>query len=389
MTPRAEPSEAMVQIAESRVAQEVQAAMVIARKFPRDQTAAFARIIQACKRPGLAEAAMYAYPRGGQTVTGPSIRLAEALAQAWGNLDFGIIEVEQRGGESTVMSYAWDLETNVRQTKVFTVKHARYTKTKGAVSLPAPRDVYEMTANQGARRLRACVLGVIPGDVIESAVARCAKTLAEESNVPLVDRIRQMAAAFADLGVSVEMLEANLGHKLSTTSETELVKLRAIFRSITDNMSSASQFFGEAAKAPEKAAKKPEPMKKSNVREGEGEAPGKRKTKEPEADEEAALDEAARTATDDLGLEEFTADDPKPAPKKLSGAKLGRIHMAFRRLGVEDETRIAFLQKVYSVGSSKDLAVDQADELIRTLEEGLEDDDSMVACREWIATQTE
>ena len=55
-------TEAMV----SRQAQEVQAAMVIAKKFPRDVYAAFERIKKACERRLLAENAVYEYPRGGQ-----------------------------------------------------------------------------------------------------------------------------------------------------------------------------------------------------------------------------------------------------------------------------------------------------------------------------------
>ena len=63
----------------SRQAQEVQAAMVIAKKFPRDEVQSFNRIMKACQRKTLAEQAMYEYPRGGTKVTGPSIRLAEAM----------------------------------------------------------------------------------------------------------------------------------------------------------------------------------------------------------------------------------------------------------------------------------------------------------------------
>ncbi|BBP90994.1 hypothetical protein BsIDN1_46120 [Bacillus safensis] len=43
------------------------------------------------------------------------------------------------------MAYAWDLETNTRQTKIFTVKHER--KAKGAITkLNDPRDIYELVA---------------------------------------------------------------------------------------------------------------------------------------------------------------------------------------------------------------------------------------------------
>src|SRR5688572_14016429 len=179
--------ESAMAIATTRAAQETQAAMVIAKRFPRNEDAAFQRIMQACQRKSLAEVAQYAFPRGGQTVSGPSIRLAEVLARSWGNLDFGIIELEQKPGESTMMSFCWDLETNARSTKIFTVKHLRSTR-QGNKELDDPRDIYEMTANQGARRLRSCILSVIPGDFVEAAMEQCDKTFAGQNKEPLADR---------------------------------------------------------------------------------------------------------------------------------------------------------------------------------------------------------
>jgi|WetSurMetagenome_2_1015567.scaffolds.fasta_scaffold38281_2 hypothetical protein len=233
---------AMVQIASTRQAQEVQAAMVVAQKFPRNQNQSYQRIIQACTRRGLAEKATYMYPKGGQSITGPSIRLAEVLAREWGNIDCGIVELEQRDGVSTVMSYAWDLETNYRSSKIFTVLHTRHTK-KGDYKVTDPREIYEMVANVGSRRLRACILSVIPGDVIEDALQACDKTLAGNSKEPLTDRVRKMVVAFAELGVTLPMLEGKLGHKLEATAEVELGTLRKIYTSIKDGYATREQFF--------------------------------------------------------------------------------------------------------------------------------------------------
>lgn len=235
-----------VQVAQSRAAQETQAAMVIAKKFPRNEEQAIQRIQRSCQRKSLAEVACYAYPRGGTTVTGPSIRLAECLAQNWSNMEFGVVELEQNNGESTVMAFAWDLETNTRETKVFQVKHERRVG-KGdnfrVDKLTDPRDIYEMVANQGARRLRSCILGVIPGDVVDIAVEQCEKTLSSGSAEPLIDRVRKMATAFSDHGVTVVMLEKRLGHKLDATIEQELVNLRKIYMSLKDGMAKREDFF--------------------------------------------------------------------------------------------------------------------------------------------------
>lgn len=236
---------AMTQVAESRAVAEVQAQYVIAKKFPRDENASYMRIMRACERPFLAEQAMYAYPRGGTLVTGPSIRLAEAMAQAWGNIDCGIREVSQSDGMSVAEAYAIDLETNIRIAKTFHVPHSRDTK-QGKKRLTDSRDIYEMVANQGSRRLRACILGIIPGDVIDAAVGQCGKTL-ESSDVPMADQIRAVVKAFDELGVKSEHLEKRLGHKLDVTIPQEIVTLRGIYKSIKDGMADRSQFFDIAS----------------------------------------------------------------------------------------------------------------------------------------------
>jgi len=226
-----------------REAQQIQGMVFMAKQYQRDEQESFNRIMKACSRLSLAEDSMYEYPRGGQKVTGPSIRLAEALAQNWGNLDFGIVELEQRGDESTVMSYAWDLETNTRQTKIFAFKHERVTK-KGNVKLSDPRDIYELVANQGARRLRACILGILPGDVVDKAVDKCKDTLKRGNSTPLSDRIRDMIAVFStDHGVNVAMLEKFIGCKSTAFSENDIIRLRNVYRSLKDGMGKKDDYF--------------------------------------------------------------------------------------------------------------------------------------------------
>ncbi len=227
----------------SRQAQEVQAAMVIAKKFPRNEFESFNRIIQACKRRSLAEKAEYEYPRGSEMVTGPSIRLAEAMAQAWGNIDFGIMELEQKAGESQVMAYAWDLETNTRQTKIFTVPHKRHTK-KGDYALTDPRDIYEMVANQGARRLRACILGVIPGDVVEAAKEQCRLTLSNGNGQPIEDLVRQCTAQLKDeFGVPLDAVEKFIGCKAEAFTMQSLQRLKRVYTSLKDGMAKREDYF--------------------------------------------------------------------------------------------------------------------------------------------------
>jgi hypothetical protein len=236
---------------ESKGVSEVQAQFIIAKKFPRDENACYTQIIRSCERHSLAEQAMYAYPRGGQLVTGPSIRLAEVLAQKWTNCRIGIEILSQTNDSTEARAYANDLENNYMVDSCFTVKHQRTTK-KGITRLTDEREIRELVANIGSRHLRGCILRIIPGDVVESATDKCRTTL-ESSDIPMADQIRKLVLAFDDLGVKSEHLEKRLGHKLDAIIPAEIVTLRSIFRSIKDGMADRSQFFDIASVAGESA----------------------------------------------------------------------------------------------------------------------------------------
>lgn len=255
-SPTAGAGHALASVDEFRAIAEVQASMAIAKRFPRDEYAAYTRIMNACKRPSLAENAAYAYPRGGTTVTGPSIRLAEVLANAWGNIDYGYREVGSGQGYTDVEAYAFDKESNSRSCRTFRVQHIRSTK-QGNKNLTDPRDVYELVANQASRRIRACILQIIPGDVTEEALKSCETTIKKSGgDAPLVDRVRKMATAFQEFGVTTEMLERRLGHKLDATIEQELVQLRRIYTSIKDGATKREEFF-DLHSAPPEGGKQP------------------------------------------------------------------------------------------------------------------------------------
>lgn len=243
-------SEHQLSVEQARAIHEIQAAVISAKKFPRNLTGAYKRIMDACKRKGLAEQAMYAYRKGSGMVTGPSIRMAEMLAQNYGNIGCGITELETREGESQMQAYCIDYETNYQKRITFSVKHEIGTKT-GVKKLTDARDIYENNFNMGARRLRACILAVIPGDIVEDAITVCEKTLAGDNTMPLADRIRKMASVFESIGVTSEMIEKRLGHKIDATIEHELVTLQKIYKSVQDGMSTTRDWFETGAPSPE------------------------------------------------------------------------------------------------------------------------------------------
>ena len=122
------------------------------------------------------------------------------------------------------------------------MSHSIDTKS-GSKKLGASRDIYEHVANYAQRRVRAAILEVIPYDVIEAAVQEVKKTLAKGNGEPIIDRIRKLIIAFKDLGVTQEMLEKRLGHKIDITTAEEIVDLTGIFMSIKDKQAKRSDFF--------------------------------------------------------------------------------------------------------------------------------------------------
>lgn len=231
----------LIAVESSRAVQEVQASLIIAKRFPRDEISSQRKIMNACQRPGLAEVATYTYSRGGSEITGPSIRLAEAIAQYWGNIDFGWREIDRKVGTSTVQAYCWDKETNTRREMTFDVKHIRDTKQGGKI-LKDERDIYENNANMAARRMRACILAMIPGDIIEDAVNQCDQTLKTKIDVT-PERRAAMVKGFKAYGVTKAMIEARIQRLLDAITPTQFLSLGKIANSLRDGMSKPDEWF--------------------------------------------------------------------------------------------------------------------------------------------------
>lgn len=238
-------SEGSVAIESERAIAEAQGKLILAKRFPRDEGLAFDKLMDACSRPGLAAIAFYKYSRGG-TVEGPSIRLAEEMQRCWGNMESGLRELSRKPGLSEMEAFAWEYETNNLSTQRFTVRHIR-DRNEGNLELTAERDIYEITANMGQRRVRARILAVLPSDLVQAAIYQCKKTVAGDTKVPLADRIKGMIMRFKDVGVTAEMLATHLTHPLDETTPDEIVDLTGIYNSIKEGASKASEWFGAKA----------------------------------------------------------------------------------------------------------------------------------------------
>lgn len=231
-----------VAIEASRAIAEAQGKLVIAKRFPRDEVQAYAKAMQVCQRPSMAAKAFYSFPRGGQTVSGPTIRFAEELARCWGNTDYGIKELSQDEGKSEMQAYAWDLETNTMSVQNFTNPHQRE-QGKKMVALTSQRDIYENNANMATRRLRSRILAILPAWFVEDAIEECRRTLAGQNDTPLIDRIKKMVVQFAKLGVTQEQIEGRLKKKADAMTADDLADFVGIYNAIKQGESKVSDWF--------------------------------------------------------------------------------------------------------------------------------------------------
>ena len=147
---------------------EVEAQLDAAHRHPRS-VAKFLReamTLATLSRP-VAESCIYAVPRDGKTIAGPSVRLAEICASAYGNLHIAarIVDIEEK--EIVAQGVAWDLEKNLRVT---VETRRRITSRNGR---RFSDDMITMTGNAAASiALRNAIFRVCPRAYVDTIYAK-------------------------------------------------------------------------------------------------------------------------------------------------------------------------------------------------------------------------
>ena len=231
-------------VEQSRAVAEVEAAIVVAMRHPRNVAAAIEAMRESCAQAALAERAFFRFPRGGQTVSGPSVHLARELARVWGNVQYGIAELrrDDEYGQSEMIAFAWDVQTNTRNSSAFIQPHMR-DKRDGPERLTDMRDIYESNANAGARRVREAIFAVLPTWFVEEAKDLCSKTLADGGGKPLAQRTADAIAVFGKVGVTAGQLEAKIGLPSAKWTEHDIAQLSVIYRSLRNGEVSKDEEF--------------------------------------------------------------------------------------------------------------------------------------------------
>ena len=149
-----------------------------------------------------AEECVFALPRGGKPIKGPSIRMAEIIASQWGNCRVGarVVHVDRIEKYVEAEGVFHDLETNCATTSRV---RRRLSKKNGAVF---DEDMIVVTGNAACSiAKRNAILGGVPKavwrkayDSVEHVIAGDIKTLAE--------RRERAFKAFAAFGIKPEQI---------------------------------------------------------------------------------------------------------------------------------------------------------------------------------------
>lgn len=215
---------------------------IAARKFRRDfAKVKQAAIVLATFDTETAMSCFYTVPRGGKSVTGPSIRLAEIVAAAWGNLRVTARIVEISSTYLVVQASACDVEVNnifqsdVRR-NIVNKRGERYNE-----------DMITTTANAAiAIAQRNAIFKVVPGAFVDSIEREVRKYAAGEGK-QLQERLGELVKKLEKLGTTQPHIRRYLNiEKWADAQPEDLIALVGAFNAIRDGESTVEEIFGGA-----------------------------------------------------------------------------------------------------------------------------------------------
>ena len=220
-----------------------------AKKFPRNITKCLSTIeTLATLDKEVAASCFYSLPRDGKTVSGPSVRMAEIVASAWGNLRVQARIIGNDGKIITAQGVCHDLETNVATSVEVKRKITnRYGKTFS-------EDMQVVTGNAAcAIAMRNAVFKVVPAAYCKKVLDKAKKLSVGEGKE--FEQVRKDTIKwFASVGVSSKTLFDFLSVKSELDITAEMVSdLRGMATAIQEGSSTIEEIF--APKVDEKKAK--------------------------------------------------------------------------------------------------------------------------------------
>lgn len=235
---------------------EVESAVVVAKRYPRDEQAAYELAMTRCSRFGFAEKGYYSFPRGGTQIEGPSVNLARGLATAYGNMRYGATVIRDTDERRGVRAFAWDIQSNTyvfaetEFKKLIQRKVGKGRNRKTEWVKPDERDLRELTNKHAAILVRNCILQVVPSDFVEDAYVRCRETVTEKVKGGKSKMLQRVVDAFAKLKVTPQDICKRYGiKKVEELNVPQIVELRGIYRAVKDGAIPAHQAFQSREKS--------------------------------------------------------------------------------------------------------------------------------------------
>lgn len=222
---------------------EVDMQISTAKAYPRDVQAAIKRIEDlASLDRETAEDCFYVLRRSGAagqtTIEGLSVRMAEIIAGAWGNLRVQARIIGNDGKTITAQAVCHDLETNFA---VSVEVKRRITDKNGKTY---SEDMQVVTGNAAcAIAFRNAVLKVVPKAITKKAINNV-KQVALGKAIDLETSRQNCIANFAKIGVTTEMLCQYLDIKsMEEIGKEQIFELRATWNAIKEGTTSVQETF--------------------------------------------------------------------------------------------------------------------------------------------------
>lgn len=225
---------------------EMEGAILVAKKFPRNEDDARQKLMRSCARPRFAEEVTYAYKRGQQQVTGLSVYFAREAARLWGNIRYGYYVVRDDDDERHIRCWAWDVETNakVEFDDTFRKLVQRKDRSGGATVWVRPdeRDLRELTGNRAARVVRNAILALLPEDLKSECEERAIRTTQNAAAEDPDAARKRVVDSFGLLNIPASEIDRYLGHKLAMATPAELADLRRIWKALNEGSATWAEF---------------------------------------------------------------------------------------------------------------------------------------------------
>lgn len=232
---------------------EIDTQIATAKAFPRSEKMFINRAISmATVTEEIAQSCIYALPRGGKPIEGPSVRLAEIIVASYGNLRSSARIVDNDGKMITSQGVCHDLENN---TAVSVDVKRRITDKNGRTFNDDMQVVTGNAAN--AIAFRNAVFKVVPM-AFTNAIMEKVKEVARGTAQTLTERRNKAVEWFNSQGVKNEQICVALGiKKVEDIDLDKLMTLSGMKTALKNGESTIKEMF-EPAEQPKANVEKPE-----------------------------------------------------------------------------------------------------------------------------------